>query len=123
MLESRALFERLQRRIQLPPLRIACLIRSLLRRIRRNALRHLDRLAAGGIEVRPVPRPDACHQRAAEGAAFFRREDFDGLAIDASLNLAPERPARSAAAEAHSADGDAELREERECVLQRISDS
>ena len=39
-------------------------------------------------------------QRGAEGSALFGCEEFDGVAVDVGLDLAPERAARAAAAEA-----------------------
>jgi hypothetical protein len=72
---------------------------------------------AGFVEIGPVARAYAGHQCAAECAAFFRGQHFDGLAVDAGLNLAPERAARAAAAEANGADRNAQFGEEREGVL------
>ena len=98
-----ALAKALQRRIQLAPLRIAGLVGSHIGWIGLDALRHFDGLAAGRVEIGPVSGAHAGHQRAAEGAAFFGREDLDRLAVDAGLNLAAtagrarrRRPAESA---------------------------
>ena len=59
--------------------------------------------AARLVEIGPVARAHAGHQRAAKRAAFFGRQDLDGLAVDAGLDLAPQRAARAAAAQANAA--------------------
>ena len=71
----------------------------------------------------PHAAPTPSQQSRAEGAAFFGDEDFDGLAVDAGLDFAPEGAARSAAAEADGGDGNAEVGEEREGVLEGIGDA
>ena len=66
--------------------------------VRLDALRYFDCLRACRVEIRPMPRAHAGHQRAAERPAFFGREHFHRLPINASLNLAPQRTARASAA-------------------------
>ena len=66
----------------------------------------------------PAPTPAISAQP--KRAALFRGEHFHRLAVNAGLNLPPQRPARAAAAQPNAAHRNAQLREERERVLQRI---
>jgi diphthamide synthase (EF-2-diphthine--ammonia ligase) len=84
---------------------------------RLDALRHLDGLAAGLVQIGPVTRAHAGHQRAAKRAALFGREHFDRVAVDARLNLAATAAARAAAAQPDAADRNAQLGEQRERVF------
>src|SRR5581483_5868149 len=65
----------------------------------------------------------AGEQGCAEGSAFFGFEDFDGVVVDVGLDLAPERAARAATAEANFFYGNTELAEEGEGVLQGEGDA
>ena len=62
-------------------------------------------------------------QRGAEGSALFGFEDFDGVVVDVGLDLAPERAASAAAAEADFFDGNAEFAEEGEGVFEGEGDA
>lgn len=92
-------------------------------RVGLDALGDLDGLRAGLVEVGPVTGGYASHQRAAEGAAFFGDEYFDGKTVDAGLDAPPQFAARAAAAEADIADGNAELGKEGEGVFERVGDA
>ncbi len=66
----------------------------------------VDGGGAGGFDVGPCADGDGGEEGCAEGPAFFGGEEFDGLAVDVGLDLAPEGAACSAAAEADAVDGD-----------------
>ena len=72
-----------------------------------DAFGYSDALGAGCVEIWPCSGPYAGHQCGSEGSAFFRGQDFDSVAVDASLNLTPERTACSASAEADAANWNA----------------
>src|SRR5580658_3204848 len=78
---------------------------------------------AGGGDGGPRSDAGSGEQCGTEGSAFFGFEDFDGVVVNVGLNLAPERAAGSAAAEADLFDGNAELMEEREGVFEREGDA
>ena len=78
---------------------------------------------AGGLDGGPVADADAGEQGCAEGATFFGGEEFDGVAVDVGLDLAPERAARAAAAEADAGDGDVEFGKEGEGVAEAKGDA
>ncbi len=114
------LLQRLQRRIQLPPLRIPSFVRSHIRRIRLNPLRHLNRRRARLIQIGPMPRTHPSHQRAPERSALFRRQHLYSMPINPSLNLSPQWPSRPAAAEPNLRHRNAQLSKQAERVLKRV---
>ncbi len=110
-MHSSGSIQRLQRRIQLAPLRVARLVRGEIRRIWLDALRHFDRLPACLVETGPVARAHAGHQRATKRAAFFGGQHFHRLPVNAGLNLAPQRTARTSAAQPDCADRNSQSRQ------------
>jgi hypothetical protein len=97
----------LERRVELAPCCVALLVCGHVSGVGLNALRNFNCLAAGLVQVGPVARAYAGHQSAAKGAAFFRSEDFDIMAVDAGLDASPQTAARAPAAKANAADGNA----------------
>src|SRR5580698_1037433 len=112
--------QRMKRGIDFSPAFVAGFVSGSFCCIGLDALRHFDRLAAGLVEIGPVTRAHAGHERAAESAAFFSGEHFHCLAVDAGLDAPPQCAARAAPAQADTAHGNAKLGKEGERVLKRV---
>ncbi len=68
-------------------------------RLRMRDSRRVHSASHASIHGAPDAGADARQEGGAERRAFFGGDDFDGLAVDVGLNLAPERRARASAAE------------------------
>ena len=96
------------------------LVGSQVCRVGLDTLGDLNGLPTSFVQIGPVTRADAGHERRSESASLLGGEYFDGPAVDSCLNLPPQRPARATAAQSNGADRNSKFREEGESVLQRV---
>ncbi len=82
-----------------------------------NALRRMNGLPARLIEIGPVSRAHTGQERRSKRATFFGNKNLNRLPVDASLNPAPQRPARSSAAQANCSHRNPQLSKKRKRVL------